>query len=138
EDLIDAKEVDVRQYAGLEWSAALTKLETESKRLNAGNPFAASKITRDRLRANAGWWKAAGADRSLMSWILYGARLPMFEEPLPLEFGNHPSCAEHQKFVDQEIAAAVAEGSFVPIREQDVRIVNPISVEPNKSGKLRM
>ena len=63
----------------------------------------------------------------------------MVEEPLPLDFANHPSYDEHTEFVDGEIAHAVSEGTFVPIHPEQARIVNPISVEPNKAGtKLRM
>jgi hypothetical protein len=81
----------------------------------------------------------SGADSTVLSWILCGARLPEVEEPLPLEFKNHPSYDEHTDFVDLEIAHAVAEGSFRVISEHEARIVNPISVEPNKAGtKLRM
>ena len=65
--------------------------------------------------------------------------MPLIEEPLPLDFANHTSYSEHTAFVDEEIAHAVSEGTFVPRRKTDARIVNPISVEYNKAHtKLRM
>ena len=114
-------------------------MERLSAQHNAGNPWRTSSLTRDKLRGRAGWWKAIGADRTVLSWILCGARLPEVVDPLPLEFKNHPSYLENEAFVDLEIAHAVAEGTFRVISEHDARIVNPISVEHNKEHtKLRM
>lgn len=107
--------------------------------MNKQNPWASSTNVRDKLRSRAGWWKAIGADNTVLSWILCGARLPLVEHPLPLQFENHTSYEEHTAFVDGEIAQAVAEGSFRQLHEKEAQIVNPISVEPNKAGtKLRM
>ena len=52
--------------------------------------------------------------------------MPLIEEPLPLDFANHTSYSEHTAFVDEEIAHAVSDGTFVPIRKTDARIVNPV------------
>jgi len=141
QSLIELKRVDVAvEYGrGVDWTSSVQRLNARALVLNEGNPFASSTAVRDRLRANAGWWKAAGADATVMSWILYGARLPAFERPMALSFENHPTCDEHIEFVDGEIATAVAEGLFVEMEESAARIVNPISVVPNKAGtKLRM
>lgn len=142
ERILSEPRVDIeREFRGLSWEQARAKVTDLSARFNQGNPWARSEepMTRDRLRARAGWWKAIGADSTVLSWVLCGARLPVIEHPLPLEFRNHPSYERHAAFVDGEVATAVAEGTFRPIHEQEARIVNPISVEPNKAGtKLRM
>ncbi len=58
---------------------------------------------------------------------------------MQLDFCNHTSYDEHVQFVNAKIAHAVAEGTFRPISEKEARVVNTISVEPNKAGtKLRM
>ncbi|MFZ9889872.1 MAG: reverse transcriptase domain-containing protein, partial [Myxococcota bacterium] len=138
--IFQEKRVDIeREFKGMGPEAAKAKVQSLAARFNRSNPWAGSSATRDKLRSQAGWWKAIGADNTVLSWILCGARLPMVEEPIPPDFPNHPSYDEHEAFAEKEIAAAVAEGTFRPISAQEARIVNPISIEPNKAGtKLRM
>ena len=138
--LLSGARVEIeKEYKGMSWKEARQKVEELSAKFNAGNPWADSQDTRDRLRSKAGWWKAIGADETVMSWILCGARLPQIERAWPLEFKNHPSYEKNKSFVDAEIAHAVAEGTFKVLTEEEAQIVNPISVEPNKAGtKLRM
>ena len=132
-----------KEFAGLSMTQARHRITEMAQTYNTGNPWKPSHggavNTRDRLRSEAGYWKAIGADTTVLSWILHGARLPLVAKPQPLAFRNHPSYNEHVEFVDSEIATAIAEGTFVKIAGSDARIVNPISVEPNKAGtKLRM
>ena len=131
--------VRVDTFEGMSREAARERVQAQAAAWNAGNPWAGSSATRDKLRGAAGWWRAIGADNTILSWILCGARMPAVKPPLPLAFENHPSYDEHVEFVDRELAHAVAEGTFVPIATHDTRIVNPISVEWNKAHtKLRM
>jgi hypothetical protein len=117
----------------------LKQILNEADRWNAGNPWANSTQIRDRLRARAGTWKAYGADKTLLSWIMCGARLPHIWKPQALQFPNHKSAEQNEKFVTQEIDTAVADGTFRVVTRDDVQVINPISVARNENGdKLRM
>lgn len=120
-------------------SDTLNAVLRAAREWNASNPWANSSELRDRLRANAGAWKAYGADRTVLSWILFGAELPHIWKPQQLQFANHRSAQEHAQFVTDEIAAGVADGTYRIVARADVKCVNPISVVRNpNSGKLRM
>ena len=113
-------------------------VEKEGARLNTDNPWLTSKETRDRLRQNAGFWKAIGTNNVVLSWILRGVPAHFVTEPDHLAFPNHPSYYEHIDFVDQEIKQHLQDGSFVEIDYECIKVVNPIQVEPKHGGKGRM
>ena len=108
------------------------------QQLNEGNPWSASKERRDRLRQKLGYWKAMGADNTVLSWIAYGVKLEFASEPEHLTFGNHRSYDMHVDFVDKEHQAHLEDGSFIEVRAEDVLVGNPLQVEQNSKGKLRM
>ncbi len=141
--LLEVPDVRVEEeYGGLSVEQATAKLRHLTDKYNKGNPWSVKEEelqTRDRLRARAGMWKAIGAENTVLSWILFGANLPFAQRPLPLRFPNHLSYSQHEKFVTDEIEAALRERTFIPLSVEQARTVNPISVEPNKAGtKLRM
>ena len=117
----------------------LREIPQEAEHWNVRNPWAGSLHVRDRLRARAGTWKAYGADKTVLSWIICGARLPHIWKPHALQFPNHKSAEQNAEFVSQEIDAAVADGTFRVVERADVRVINPISVAHNANGdKLRL
>lgn len=138
--LIDLPRIDVLiEYKNMDGERALIHATELSKRFNADNPWLLSTTARDSTRRSIGFWKAIGADATALAWIGAGAHMPVTREPHAFEFANHPSYHQHIDFVDKEMEKAITEGSFIPIHRNDVKIVNPISVEPNKAGtKLRM
>lgn len=138
--LLDAPRVPLNELTKQQTpGVALQTLLREAAKWNENNPWAGSQQLRDRLRANAGAWKAFGADRTVLSWILFGARLPHIWKPQPLQFANHKSAREHERFVSDEIAAGIADGTYRAVNRANVRVINPISVVRNpNSGKLRM
>lgn len=113
-------------------------LEREAARLNSGNPWRNSMLARDRLRQNIGAWKAIGASRTVLTWILKGVPVRFESEPDHLCFPNHASYFEHVSFVEEEVKQHLKDGSFVPIPWSKVKIVNPLQVDVNKKGKKRM
>lgn len=138
--LLDAPRVALNELTKQQTpGVALQTLLREAAKWNENNPWAGSQQLRDRLRANAGAWKAFGADRTVLSWILFGARLPHIWKPQPLQFANHKSARDHERFVSDEIAAGIADGTYRVVDRANVRVINPISVTRNpNSGKLRM
>ena len=66
--IMSLPQVDIEaEFEGLSWEQAREKVTALAALHNAGNPWAGSEKTRDRLRAQAGWWKAIGADRTVLS-----------------------------------------------------------------------
>ena len=105
--------------------------------LNTGNPWTASPDILDRLRGRLGYWKALGANRSVLSWLAYGLPLRFHSEPPHWVFSNHRSYLDHQEFAKLEIEGHVADGRFRTVDASYVLHSSPQQVEQNKKGKLR-
>ena len=154
EELLSAPKVQIEthQTNNSDRLAEVTKWQELGSKLNQGNPWDQQTsehvvsqqqqqqlmMRRDRLRNKLGYWKAMGADNTVLSWIAYGIRLEFSSEPAHLIFRNHRSYDEYEEFVEAEHKQHLADGSFVEIREQDVLVGNPLQVEKNSKGKLRM
>ena len=103
-----------------------------------GNPWSHSSQRRDALRGKLGFWKAIGADNTVLSWLAYGKKLKIFEEPEHLSFKNHSSCSDHEDFVREESESCVGDGSFIKISDGAfVKILNSCLVVPKAGGKFR-
>jgi len=138
-ELIMKPQIDTATYEQMTPLQALEKATGLADEYNKNNPWLTSTKTRDGARRALGMWKAIGADATTIAWIGAGAKLQAAHDPYKLEFKNHPSYESNKSFVDTEIADAIAEESFEEIHRNDVKIVNPISVETNKAAtKLRM
>ena len=126
------------------WEEIESIIEREGAACNAGNPWLASNLRRDRLRKNLGYWYVIGANSTVLSWLGYGVPMRFLTEPEPYAFRNHTKSLEgHEEFVRAEHATHVEDGSFVclspaSIRAGAVRILNPIMVSVNKKNKPRM
>ena len=116
----------------------MTRWQEMGMQLNEGNPWHTSTERRDRLRQKLGYWKAMGADNTVLTWIAYGVKLTFAAEPQHLIFRNHRSYDLYVDFVDQEHKQHLADGSFVEVDAKDVLVGNPLQVERNSKGKLRM
>ena len=117
---------------------AMGSMITLGMSLNRNNPWAESTATQDQLRKNLGWWKAIGANNTVLSWLAYGVRLEFGAEPAHYTFRNHPSYEAEKEFVEAEHKQHVADGSFVEVKEEEVRVGNPLQVEVNGKGKRRL
>jgi hypothetical protein len=85
-----------------------------------------------------GYWKAIGVSDVVLSWIAYGLPIRFYKEPQYLIFPNPPSYYENIEFIDEEVKTHLADGSFLEVDAKFVKCCNPIQVEINSSGKLRM
>ena len=112
---------------------AVNRVMEEGDRLNEGNPWAGSNKRRDKLRRCLGYWAAAGADKTTLSWIGFGVRLRMRTEPPRISFANHKSYHDEKEHIEAEHATHVADGSFRVVSGSEVHVGNPLQVEVNET-----
>ncbi len=140
-NLMESERVDVeKNFRGMNLEQAQKSIEQTGRQFNADNPWMHTTDARGALRRQAGYWKAIGADRTILSWIMCGVELRFAEEPLPLKFPNNLSCKkpEHEAFVRREVKDMVEAGAWREATTGEVRVGNPITVEPKAGGKYRM
>ena len=99
--LLGLPRVKLQSFYGLTKEKALEVIIENGEKLNEGNPWAQSDKIYDRLRRELGYWKAMGANNSVLSWLGYGVPMRFIREPKHLAFPNH-------KIGDPEAAAYMA------------------------------
>lgn len=92
----------------------------------------------NRLRKRISMWQAIGAPRIVLDWIRYGVQFQFAMPVAKKAFANHPSAMAHADFVRSEIACHVKEGVFRKVNQKSAWVINPILVDENAKGKLRM
>lgn len=138
ETLLAMGQIDVLRYAGKTLSEAKAMVTELGEKLNASNPYKGSDAKTKQLRANIGFWKAIGANNTILSWIGYGVPLRFAEEPPRLEFKPYQSALDHAEFITAEMADHLKDGSFQKIDEKQAKLIHPLKVEPKRNGGLRM
>ena len=126
------------EFEGLSWEQAWDRVDTSGHELNTRNPWKDDTTAESHLRSKLGWWKAIGADRTVLSWIGYGVE-SRFVSPLPrVSFDNVPvRDTLHEAFIEKEQAKMLADGLIREIHPREAHIVHPMHVhEHNK--KLRL
>jgi hypothetical protein len=137
ENLVNTPKWKLRMYEGLHLWEVLQTVETCGNELNTGNPWLEDKRPFSSLRKNLGFWKAIGADRSVLTWIAYGYQMRFAKQPRRMGFVNALNTKGHEQFIDQEIAKHVSDGSFVEIKVEETGVVNPFLISVNSNGKPR-
>lgn len=137
ENLATSPKYKLKMYEGLELWEVLRKVESIGHELNMGNPWVEDGRPFSSLRKRLGVWKAIGADRSVLTWIAYGYQMRFARKPRRMSFINAPNTRDHEKFVDEEIAKHVQDGSFVEVKIEDAEVINPFLISVNSSGKPR-
>ena len=138
ENIMNSPRYRAIEFEGLSWEQAWAKVDALGHELNAGNPWKDDSTAESHLRSKLGWWKAIGADRTVLSWIGYGVE-SRFVSPLPrVAFDNvlirNPL---HEDFIEREQAKMLADGLIREIHPREAHIVHPMHVhEHNK--KLRL
>ena len=138
EKLMHSPRHQALDYEGLSWEQAWERADSLGQELNIGNPWQDDKTAESHLRSKLGWWKAIGADRTVLSWIGYGVE-SRFVTPLPrVAFDNVPVRNPlHEAFIDREQTRMMAAGLIREIPPREAHIVHPMHVhEHNK--KLRL
>jgi hypothetical protein len=129
--LISSKRVSAGDACSLQaW------LELGAK-LNAENPWGASASALDKVRGKLGYWKALGADATVLSWLAYGIPLRFHTEPPKMFFKNHRSYYEHYEFSSKELSTHLEDGRFSRLRAEEVGVCSPQMVHVNAKSKKR-
>ena len=138
EELLNSPRRRASDYDGMSWEEAWLKVDSLGFELNVGNPWKNDPAAESNLRSKLGWWKAIGADRTVLSWIAYGVE-SRFVSPLPrVAFDNVPVRNPlHEAFIDREQAKLVADGLIREIHPREAHIVHPMHVHEH-NGKLRL
>lgn len=84
--LIASPQVSTAIYEGLSRMAAHQKLHSLAAQLNTGNPWANSPDPRNSIRKNLGLWKAIGANKTILSWHVYGICFRFHHKPDLIHF----------------------------------------------------
>ena len=135
--LLRIPRVEMKEFEGLSKEETIQRVTSMGNFLNQGNPWCNDDRPFSRLRKSLGFWKAIGANRSILSWISYGFQMRFARYPQRMMFSNSPTTLEHEKFIDQEIKTHLEDGSFIEVPSQDVWVVNPFIISVNSSGKPR-
>lgn len=125
-------------YGGLSWDEIRNKVEQVAAQWAPLNPWTGSRARGDQLRGHAHYWKAIGASRTVLAWIIFGVPVRPFCQPPRIQFRNHPSYFANLDFVDCEVAQHVADGVFIQVSAEHVAICSPLHVAVSSSGKRRL
>ena len=91
------------------------------------------------MKKNLGFWKALGADKTVLSWIGYGVDVCFIATPAPVQFANSKVTSEkYDKFVEEELDRHVKDGLAKKVGSSKVHIVHPMLVVENSAGKRRL
>jgi hypothetical protein len=137
ESLLTSPKWKMKRYEGMRISDVLGTVVKEGIELNLGNPWESDQKPYSSLRKNLGFWKAIGADKSVLSWIAYGYQMRFVDTPHRAMFRNAPNTRDYEEFIESEIKTHLSDGSFVEVKKEDVWVVNPFLVSVNSNGKPR-
>ena len=139
DSLINSARVRLDFYKGFSWEQVWEKLLMEGSRLNEGNPWKWEMAHEFHLKKNLGFWKALGADKTVLSWIGYGVDVCFIATPAPVQFANSKVTSEkYDKFVEEELDRHVKDGLAKKVGSSKVHIVHPMLVVENSAGKRRL
>ena len=118
-------------YEKMDWEEACERVISMGTKLNEGNPWAGEADREFDLRKKLGFWKAIGADKTVLSWIGYGVDMRFHGHPSRTHFPNHPIPERHEPFVDSEIAKHLADNLLTVITPGRAHVVHPMMVAEN-------
>ena len=70
-------------YEGMDWEEACERMISMGTKLNEGSPWAGETDREFDLRKKLGFWKAIGADKTVLSWIGYGVDMRFHGHAFP-------------------------------------------------------
>ena len=135
--LLSTPRVKAQTFFGMTKEKALEVVIENGEKLNVGNPWAGSEKIYDRLRRELGYWKAMGANNSVLSWLGYGIPIRFVREPKHLAFPNHTiRDPEAVAYMAKDMAKHISTGCFVLAPKGSVKMANPVLViQQNKKWR---
>ena len=135
--LVNSPRVRLDRYRGLSWEEAWERLFAYGSELNKGNPWCFETGPEFHLKKNLGFWKAIGADRTVMSWVGYGVDVHFCTPLSRLWFANSKATLAHESFIEKELNAHLEDGLAKVVDGSKVLMVHPMLVV-DQNGKLRL
>ena len=86
-----------------------------------------------RLRTHVGFWEEIHAPPFVIECIREGYKIPFYSTPANASFRNNRSAQAHADFVCESILELVSQ-----VPESHLKVVNPLSVSVQSSGKKRL
>jgi hypothetical protein len=129
DNLISSPQVDTTIYENMSRMAAHQKLFKLADSLNIGNPWANSQDPRDSMRKNLGLWKAIGANKTVLSWHVYGICLRFHHKPDPLHFLPADLTPEELAFCLDKANNLLDEGKYWEPEEGFPALISPQIVQ---------
>lgn len=96
-----------------------------------------SATVKGRLKNNYNYWRHIGANNKIVEVIREGYKLPFIETPEQANFINNKTALNSSEFVTKTIQDLLARGSILETLQKP-KVVNPLSVSTNSSGKKRL
>ena len=137
QNLLSMKTVKTNTFLGCAPEIAVARVLQEGERLNLRNPWKNSTKNYDSLRSKLGYWKAIGANNSVLSWLAYGVPAPFVREPPYYVFPNPVGTQDNGTFVQKEVNEHLADGRFFVAPPHSVKVAHPIVVDTTKPEKPR-
>ena len=94
-------------------------------------------ILRGRLKRHLPYWASIDASGFALDVIDSGYRLPFIETPSKAYFDNNQSALTHSDFVESAILELIKTHAITEVPSIP-KVVNPLSVSVNSSGKKRL
>lgn len=135
EELLSTPKLKLKEYEKFTRDETIQRVIEKGTLFNRDNPW--RHDTRPMTGLRIGFWKAIGADKSVLSWIAYGYQIKVALQPQRKLFRNAPNTEEHKEFIDNEIRTHIGDGSFTEIEENEAWVVNPFLIAVNSNGKAR-
>jgi hypothetical protein len=122
---------------------ALARLQRLGDQFNQGNPKLLPSVGKDHrnaLRSQLGFWKAIGADSTVLSWIYYGFPHRQFKPAPRGTYKNAPSAHKHAEFMDTFIADQLENGRVKEVTLDFPELVMSLMVQEQlkSNGKLKI
>lgn len=138
EVLMQMPQVDVLVFDGKSLAEARVLLESMGTKLNQHNPWTHANAKSKRLKRALGFWKALGANKTVLSWLGYGVPLRFAIQPDRVALPNNTSCFVNAKWLQSEVDKNVAAGFYVEGKSEQVRVISPMQVEPKGQNDHRL
>jgi hypothetical protein len=124
--------VDPSIYMKDSLETALKRLHRLGDGFNQGNPTLtpfAGKDHRNALRSQLGYWKAIGADATVLSWVYYGLPHRQFKPAPRGTYKNAASAHKHAEFIDAFLAEQKEKGRIREVPADFPELVMSLQVE---------
>ena len=135
--------VDPSIYSGMSLAGAMALFLDLGEKFNLGNPTLRPTVGtdfRNALRSKLGFWKALGADKTVLSYVYYGLPHRQYKRAPRGTYANKPSAHKHAEFVTNWLKSQVEAGRAMEVEADFPELVMGLLVEEQikSSGSTKL